>query len=106
MLLSFCCKSTFSWEALREPLGVSAVVVDHVSPLHPPKPRLARLVELLGQPRPRFGRPDGATRGFASRPHTRRLGVEVAIGCGEWSFAPVRLDEPSSRRPIVGVPEA
>lgn len=55
-------------KALRKPLGIGAVVVDHVVPLHPPEPLLARGVQLLGQPgvagaaRPRH-RGGGATGG-------------------------------------------
>lgn len=39
------------WKPLREPLRVSAVVVDHVVPLHPSHPLLTCSIELLIQPR-------------------------------------------------------
>ncbi|PON97956.1 hypothetical protein TorRG33x02_062710 [Trema orientale] len=84
-----CSSCAFKREALREPLGVRTVIVNHVVLLHPLEPLLTRGVQLLG-------RPAGTLGG----------GVEVSVGSGERSLTPVRLDESSSGRPVICVPKA
>jgi hypothetical protein len=71
-------------EALREALGVGAVVVDHVLALLPGE------VELLVVPVPGRGRDAG-------------VGLEAAVGGG---VGPVGLDAAALRGPVVGVPQA
>ena len=103
---------TFRGEATREPLGVGAVVVDHVPIL-----RLPQLLLLLHVVQP-TGRsavePVAAAAGRRAllAAHPRREPARLAAGGavvpevgGERRLGPVRLDAPALRRPVVGVPE-
>lgn len=68
---------------MREALGVGAVVIDHVIPLHPFE----------------FGLIDGIQmREWPS--------VEVSVGSSEGGMSPVSLDQPSSCSPFISIPNA
>jgi hypothetical protein len=86
--------------ALREPVLVGAVVVDHVAGLRPPELLLPRGVQLLEHPR--------AVRPRARRRVRRRAPgrAEPAVRRHEGGPGPVRLDAPALRRPLLGVPHA
>ncbi|EEE66283.1 hypothetical protein OsJ_22490 [Oryza sativa Japonica Group] len=116
LLVSISTELALGGGALGEPLGVSAVVVDHELPLHPPHAAVAHVAELLvpppaGAAPPAAGRrcdglhcADGAAL-RAVRPDAG-VGVEVAEGGDEGGLAPVRLDAAALRRPVVRVPQA
>jgi hypothetical protein len=101
-------------EALRVPLGVGAVVVDHVLALHPAHALLQGEVELLvvpvaggcGGTRGALGADAGAAAGLAAGDGDAGVGPEGPVGGGEGRVGPVRLDAPPLRGPVVGVPEA
>jgi hypothetical protein len=82
-------------EALREPLGVRAVVVDHVVVARPLHGLLRRGVHILPEP---AGGGGGRRRGV-------RRG-EVAVLREEGRAGPVGLDASALRGPVLGVPEA
>lgn len=97
----------FDWDALREPIDVRAVVVDHKVLVDPPEPPAAVGVELIGLPRGSGGGggpPDLAGRG--GRGPGAGSGLEVPVVCREGRFRPVRLDQASSRGPIISIPKA
>jgi hypothetical protein len=77
--------------ALREALGVGAVVVDHVVVPRPLHGLLRRGVHLLPVP--------------AVRRRGRRRGREVAVLRHEGGPRPVRLDAAALRGPVLGVPQ-
>uniref|UniRef100_A0A804PCM2 Uncharacterized protein n=1 Tax=Zea mays TaxID=4577 RepID=A0A804PCM2_MAIZE len=94
--------------ALREPLGVGAVVVDHELPLHPAHAAVAGVAELLVPPAAASSRllhgADGALRPAAGP--DAGVGAEPAERGDERRPRPVRLDAAALRGPVVGVPEA
>jgi len=104
-------QSTLSWKALGESLRITAVVVNHVLPLHPSHPSVAHRVQLMGVPRilNRWSTRGHhvlrrATRGTI-RPHAS-IGIEVPVVRGEGRMSPVSLDEPPHCGPVIGIPQA
>ena len=91
-------------QALGESLLISAVVVDHVVPLHPPHPLLACGIQILVPPVStiRFLR---RTVGSTGRPNTS-ISIKISVGGSEGGFGPVRLDAATLRRPVISIPEA
>lgn len=100
---------TFRGEATGEPLGVGAVVVDHV--------HILRLLQLLlplhvVQPSCSAVKPVAAAGRWALAAHPRGPARLATVGAvvpevgGEGRLGPVRLDAPALRRPVVRVPQA
>lgn len=80
--------ATLGGKPTREALSVGAVVVDHEIPPHPSELGLVESIQAVERhPRP-------------------RPSVEVTVGRGEGGPAPIGLDGPASRGPLVGVPNA
>jgi hypothetical protein len=96
-------------DALREALGVGAVVVDHELPLHPPHAAVAHVAQLLSPPAaPAHGGGLHGAHGALLPPAGPQAGVgaEAPERGHERRVGPVRLHAPALRRPVVGVPQA
>lgn len=103
MIIQRMSNSTLGREAKREPLGISAVIINHVVSPHPLELLVASRVQLLGQPRIVLGRA-AARGGSVERPNAGPVGVEVSVGGGERSLGPIGLHLASPCGPVVGVP--
>lgn len=93
--------SAFRGKTLREPLHISAVIVNHVILLHPSQSLHACWVHLLIHPSTLVWRwlAWRSTRG----PNTS-IGIEIPEGGNEGSLAPVCFDKPTSCGPVLGIP--
>ena len=90
-------------EALWEPLGVRAVIVNHIILLSPFDLRFAIGIHLLREPW--ICVIIGRTRRSSVGPNTR-VGSEVPVWRCERRFAPISFNQTASGRPVVCVPKA
>lgn len=75
--------ATLGGKSPREALSVGAVVIDHEIPLHPFEFGLIDVGIQVVEPI-----------------------VEICVGSSEGRMAPIGLDEPTSRRPFISIPNA
>lgn len=91
----------FRRKPLREPLYISAVVINHIVLLHPSQSLQTGGVKLLPHPSVISRRAGRGTR----RPHAS-ITVEVPKWCGEWRLGPIGLHKPAPRGPVISIPQA
>jgi len=92
------CRGTFWREPLWKTSDISAVVVNHVVLLNQTKLGLPRGIQWLA----RGGR---TWRRTWRRPNTSFC-IEVSVWGREWGLAPIRFHKPTSRGPILSIPQA
>lgn len=102
---SLCCFA-FRWQALREPLDVWAVIVNHVVFLHPSKPFLTRWIQFLWKPCiRRRGVWRTIRRCRCSIRQSTSIGFEVPVRSSERSMGPICLHQSTPSCPVISVPK-